>query len=85
MAKCFQEVQSYTVLTVLLFFYRSPAARISNNVDLHDTDEEDDELENKMSRLLEMFPQLTRTQVLEVSSDRAEALQLFSTEHISLL
>lgn len=85
MAKFFHKVQSYTVLTVLLllFFYRSPAARISNNVDLHDTDEDDDELENKMSRLLEMFPQMTRTQVLEVSSNRA--LQLFSTERISLL
>uniref|UniRef100_A0A671UCB7 DNA helicase n=1 Tax=Sparus aurata TaxID=8175 RepID=A0A671UCB7_SPAAU len=84
MAKFFHKVQSYTVLTVLLllFFYRSPAARISNNVDLHDTDEDDDELENKMSRLLEMFPQMTRTQVLEVSSNRA--LQLFSTERISL-
>ncbi|XP_073323305.1 SWI/SNF-related matrix-associated actin-dependent regulator of chromatin subfamily A containing DEAD/H box 1A [Pagrus major] len=42
---------------------KSPAGRSSKNVD---TDEEDDELENKMSRLLEMFPQLTRTQVLEV-------------------
>lgn len=52
-------------------------------MDLHDTDEDDDELENKMSRLLEMFPQMTRTQVLEVSSNRA--LQLFSTERISLL
>lgn len=83
MATFFHKVQSYTVLTVLLFFYRSPAARISNNVDLHDTDEDDDELENKMSRLLEMFPQMTRTQVLEVSSNRA--LQLFSTERISLL
>lgn len=54
-------------------------------MDSLDTDEEDDELENKMSRLLEMFPQLTRTQMLEVSSDRAAALKLFSTDRISLL
>lgn len=32
-----------------------------------DTDNEDNELEEKVSRLVEMFPQLTRTQLLEVS------------------
>ncbi|KAM8759982.1 SWI/SNF-related matrix-associated actin-dependent regulator of chromatin subfamily A containing DEAD/H box 1A [Acanthopagrus schlegelii] len=45
---------------------KGAASKLSNNVDSLDTDEEDDELENKMSRLLEMFPQLTRTQMLEV-------------------
>lgn len=35
-----------------------------------------------MNRLLEMFPQLTRKELLEVSQNRAEALQHFSTEHI---
>lgn len=33
----------------------------------YDTDDEDNELEEKMVRLLEMFPQLTRTELLEVS------------------
>lgn len=31
------------------------------------TDDEDNEVEEKMNRLLEMFPQLTRKEVLEVS------------------
>lgn len=31
------------------------------------TDDEDDELEGKVSRILEMFPQLTRIQLLDVS------------------
>ncbi|KAG8011946.1 SWI/SNF-related matrix-associated actin-dependent regulator of chromatin subfamily A containing DEAD/H box 1B [Nibea albiflora] len=38
----------------------------SSNGDVYHTDEEDDELEKKKSRLLEMFPQLTRTDVMEV-------------------
>lgn len=31
------------------------------------TDDADSELEEKVSRILEMFPQLTRTQLLDVS------------------
>ncbi len=33
------------------------------------TDDEDKELDEKMNRLLEMFPQLTKKELLEVSRD----------------
>ncbi|KAE8292071.1 SWI/SNF-related matrix-associated actin-dependent regulator of chromatin subfamily A [Larimichthys crocea] len=38
----------------------------NSNGEAYHTDEEDDEQEKKSSRLLEMFPQLTRTDVMEV-------------------
>ncbi|XP_035514995.1 SWI/SNF-related matrix-associated actin-dependent regulator of chromatin subfamily A containing DEAD/H box 1A-like, partial [Morone saxatilis] len=44
----------------------NPTGKSSKNVESHDTDTEDNEVEDKVCRLLEMFPQLTRTMVLEV-------------------
>lgn len=46
---------------------RNPTERSSKTVEA-DTDDEDSEMGEKVSRILEMFPQLTRTQLLDVSS-----------------
>lgn len=52
-------------LTVLSsYLYRNPVAKTSKHIVI---DDEDNEEEGKADRLLEMFPQLTRTELLEVS------------------
>ncbi|XP_067377424.1 SWI/SNF-related matrix-associated actin-dependent regulator of chromatin subfamily A containing DEAD/H box 1A isoform X2 [Channa argus] len=43
-----------------------PVGKSSKNVVSDHTDEEDNELEEKMAKLLELFPQLTRKELLEV-------------------
>ncbi|XP_070689585.1 SWI/SNF-related matrix-associated actin-dependent regulator of chromatin subfamily A containing DEAD/H box 1A [Pempheris klunzingeri] len=45
---------------------KNPTGISSINLESDHTDDEDKELDEKMNRLLEMFPQLTRQQVLEV-------------------
>jgi len=45
---------------------RNPNGKSSKN---EASNEEDDEMDEKMNVILEMFPQLTRTEVLEVSRD----------------
>ncbi|XP_070819782.1 SWI/SNF-related matrix-associated actin-dependent regulator of chromatin subfamily A containing DEAD/H box 1A [Chaetodon trifascialis] len=45
---------------------KNATGKSSKNVETHHTDDEDTELEEKVSRLLEMFPQLRRTELLEV-------------------
>ncbi|XP_040051896.2 SWI/SNF-related matrix-associated actin-dependent regulator of chromatin subfamily A containing DEAD/H box 1A [Gasterosteus aculeatus] len=45
---------------------KNPKGKSSKNAALDHTDAEDDELNDKMSSILEMFPQLTRTDLLEI-------------------
>ncbi|XP_044052564.1 SWI/SNF-related matrix-associated actin-dependent regulator of chromatin subfamily A containing DEAD/H box 1A [Siniperca chuatsi] len=45
---------------------KNPIGKSSKNLESDHTDDEDNELEEKMNRLLEMFPQLPRTELLEV-------------------
>ncbi|XP_059193202.1 SWI/SNF-related matrix-associated actin-dependent regulator of chromatin subfamily A containing DEAD/H box 1A [Centropristis striata] len=45
---------------------KGKSSKSSQNGAMYHTDDEDSELEEKMSRLLEMFPQLTRMELLEV-------------------
>ncbi|XP_054466432.1 SWI/SNF-related matrix-associated actin-dependent regulator of chromatin subfamily A containing DEAD/H box 1A [Anoplopoma fimbria] len=45
---------------------KNPIEKSSKNVASDHTDEEDNELDDKMSVILEMFPQLTRKELLEV-------------------
>ncbi|XP_040011692.1 SWI/SNF-related matrix-associated actin-dependent regulator of chromatin subfamily A containing DEAD/H box 1A [Xiphias gladius] len=45
---------------------KNPIGKPSKNVASDYTDDEDNELEDKMNRLLEMFPQMTRKELLEV-------------------
>ncbi|KAL6114062.1 smarcad1 [Pungitius sinensis] len=45
---------------------KNPIGKSSKNVALDHTDVEDSELNDKMSSILEMFPQLTRTDLLEI-------------------
>ncbi|KAM6944290.1 SWI/SNF-related matrix-associated actin-dependent regulator of chromatin subfamily A containing DEAD/H box 1A isoform 2-T2 [Lycodopsis pacificus] len=53
--------------TALTSKSKYPTGKSSKNVALDHTDEEnDDEMDEKMNTILEMFPQLTRTEVLEV-------------------
>lgn len=52
---------------VVVVVYRNHKGKSNSNGEAYHTDEEDDEQEKKSSRLLEMFPQLTRTDVMEVS------------------
>lgn len=61
------DTESYHLKSLLSYFCRNSIERSSKNVESYDTDDEDNELEEKMDRLLEMFPQLTRTELLEVS------------------
>ncbi|KAM7392025.1 hypothetical protein PAMP_022668 [Pampus punctatissimus] len=46
---------------------KGPVAKSSKNVVNDHTDDEDSELEDKINRLLEMFPQLTRKELQEVA------------------
>ncbi|XP_042344751.1 SWI/SNF-related matrix-associated actin-dependent regulator of chromatin subfamily A containing DEAD/H box 1A isoform X2 [Plectropomus leopardus] len=50
---------------------KNPRAISPKKVTSSHTNDEDDELEEKMSRILEMFPQLTRTELLEVVESTA--------------
>ncbi|XP_031712465.1 SWI/SNF-related matrix-associated actin-dependent regulator of chromatin subfamily A containing DEAD/H box 1A [Anarrhichthys ocellatus] len=54
--------------TALTSKSKYPTGKSSKNVALDHTDEDDDddEMDEKMNTILEMFPQLTRTEVLEV-------------------
>ncbi|XP_041792744.1 SWI/SNF-related matrix-associated actin-dependent regulator of chromatin subfamily A containing DEAD/H box 1A [Chelmon rostratus] len=45
---------------------KNSTGKSSKNVETHHTDDEDNDLEDKVSRLQEMFPQLTRTELLGV-------------------
>ncbi|XP_033476037.1 SWI/SNF-related matrix-associated actin-dependent regulator of chromatin subfamily A containing DEAD/H box 1A [Epinephelus lanceolatus] len=45
---------------------KSPKGKSSNNVASYHTDDEDNELEEKMNRILEIFPHLPRTELLEI-------------------
>lgn len=63
----FMLILSHTILNHCCLSSRNSIERSSKNVESYDTDDEDNELEEKMVRLLEMFPQLTRTELLEVS------------------
>nr|XP_046243610.1 SWI/SNF-related matrix-associated actin-dependent regulator of chromatin subfamily A containing DEAD/H box 1A [Scatophagus argus] len=45
---------------------KNPTGKSAKNVESYHTDDEDIEIEEKMNRLLEMFPQSTRTELLEV-------------------
>lgn len=56
-----------------LLFERGLIGKSSKNVETIDSDNEDGDLEVKVSTLLEMFPQLTRKDSLEVSLHRTEA------------
>ncbi|KAK5871080.1 hypothetical protein PBY51_003981 [Eleginops maclovinus] len=51
--------------TLLARKFKNPVGKSSKNVASDHTDDEDYEAQEKTDRLLEMFPQLTRTQVLE--------------------
>lgn len=53
-------------MVLMCVFYRNPIGRSSKHVVSDHTDDEDSELEEKANRLLEMFPQLTRKELLEV-------------------
>ncbi|KAM8886607.1 SWI/SNF-related matrix-associated actin-dependent regulator of chromatin subfamily A containing DEAD/H box 1A isoform 2-T2 [Spinachia spinachia] len=45
---------------------KTPTGKSSKNVPLDHTDVEDNEINDKMSSILEMFPQVTRTDLLEI-------------------
>ncbi|XP_010771970.1 SWI/SNF-related matrix-associated actin-dependent regulator of chromatin subfamily A containing DEAD/H box 1A-like [Notothenia coriiceps] len=60
------ELISETKNKTLARKFKNPIGKSSKNVASDHTDDEDCELKEKTDRLLEMFPQLTRTQVLEV-------------------
>ncbi|XP_030593823.1 SWI/SNF-related matrix-associated actin-dependent regulator of chromatin subfamily A containing DEAD/H box 1A isoform X2 [Archocentrus centrarchus] len=44
----------------------NPVEKVSQTIVLDDTDDEDNELDDKTNRLLDMFPQLTRVDALEI-------------------
>lgn len=58
------------ILELLSFFYSKPAGKASQIVVLDDTDV-DNELDDKLNRLMEMFPELTRLDALEVSFNKS--------------
>ncbi|KAK1892425.1 SWI/SNF-related matrix-associated actin-dependent regulator of chromatin subfamily A [Dissostichus eleginoides] len=60
------ELISETKNKTLARKFKNPIGKSSKNVASDHADDEDCELKEKTDRLLEMFPQLTRTQVLEV-------------------
>lgn len=63
---------------MLPFLCRSPVEKTSPSVKSQEDDEK--ELEEKINKLQEMFPQLERTELLEVRSDggRSQVLQLLT-------
>lgn len=46
---------------------KTPVGKPTKSVASYHTDDEDEEMEEKISKLLEMFPQLSRTEVLEIA------------------
>lgn len=72
---------SAAYITALLFFLCSkPAEQAYQTIVLDDTDDEDNELNEKTNRLMELFPQLTRPDALEVSVGKIEIMYLNTSE-----
>lgn len=69
------------ILELLSFLYSKPAGKASQTVVLDDTD---NELDDKLNRLIEMFPQLTRPDALEVSLNKRFCLFMHQCQFPSI-